>query len=103
MSSQGRRSTPLPKGWARIRVRILKRDRYVCQWPLDTGGLCGEPANEVDHKVGAAQGIDDHSDDNLQSLCSWHHARKTGREASAVAHAMPPRARPQEQHPGLIN
>ena len=65
MASQGRRSAPLPKGWHRIRGRILKRDRHVCQWPLGTGGICGEPANQVDHKVGAAQGVDDHSDETF--------------------------------------
>lgn len=103
MGSQGRRSAPLPKGWDRIRRRILKRDRHSCQRPLAIGGLCGEPANQVDHKVNAAQGVDDHSDENLWALCEWHHNQKTGREASAVAHAKPPRARPQEEHPGLIN
>ncbi|MER7794892.1 HNH endonuclease [Streptomyces sp. NPDC097640] len=102
MPSQGRRSAPLPKGWARIRQRILRRDGWVCQWPVATGGLCGEPANQVDHKVGAAQDVDCHSDSNLWSLCEWHHNRKTGAEASAVAHAKPPRRRPAEDHPGLI-
>lgn len=102
MSSQGRRSAPLPKGWHRTRGRILKRDGRVCQWPLVTGGICGEPANQVDHKIGAAQGVDDHSEANLWALCQWHHDQKTGREASAVAHARPPRARPTEAHPGLL-
>lgn len=102
MVSQGRRSAPLPKGWARIRARILRRDQHACQWPVITGGVCGEPANQVDHKINAAQGADDHSETNLWSLCQWHHDRKTGREASAVAHAKPPRARPAEAHPGLM-
>lgn len=101
MGSQGRRSAPLPKGWARIRTRILRRDRWVCQWPLATGGACAEPANQVDHIVPASIGGGD-GDDNLQSLCEWHHSQKTGREASAAAHALPPRARPTEAHPGLI-
>lgn len=103
MPSQGRRSAPLPKGWHRIRQRILRRDGWVCQWLVATGGLCGEPANQVDHKVGAAQGGDDHSDSNLWALCEWHHNRKTGGEASAVAHTRPPKRRPTEGHPGLIN
>jgi 5-methylcytosine-specific restriction protein A len=102
MGSQGRRSAPLPKGWPRIRARILKRDGWVCQWDVVTGGKCGEPANQVDHKVNAASGVDNHSDENLWSLCQWHHDQKTGREASAVAHAHPPRARPTEAHPGLL-
>lgn len=101
MSSQGRRSTPLPKGWHRIRARILKRDGRVCQWPLGTGGICGEAATDVDHIVPAALGGGD-EDSNLESLCRWHHNQKTGREASAFAHAKPPKNRPTEAHPGLV-
>ncbi|MFD5384257.1 HNH endonuclease [Streptomyces sp. NPDC127074] len=102
MPNQGRRSAPLPKGWHRIRRRILKRDGWMCQREIATGGKCAEPANEVDHIVPASHDGGD-GDDNLESLCTWHHAQKTGREASAVAHAKPPRARPQEKHPGFIN
>ena len=102
MPGQGRRTAPLPKSWPRIRARILKRDGHICQWPVVTGGICGEPANQVDHKVNAASGVDDHSAANLWALCKWHHEQKTGREASAVAHARPPRARPAEAHPGLL-
>lgn len=102
MSSQGRRSAPLPRGWeSKTRPRILRRDRYVCQWPMVTGGICGEPANEVDHKIPAHLGGPE-TDENYWALCSWHHARKTGREASAVAHARPPRRRPVQAHPGLL-
>lgn len=101
MSSQGRRSAPLPKGWPRIRARILRRDKHACQWPVITGGICGEPANQVDHKIPTHLGGPE-SDDNYWALCAYHHDRKTGREASAVAHAKPPRARPAEAHPGLL-
>jgi 5-methylcytosine-specific restriction endonuclease McrA len=99
--SQGRRSQPLPKGWGRLRARILRRDGYACQWPVATGGACGAHANQVDHKVGAQTGGSDELS-NLWALCEWHHNRKTGREASAVAHAQPPKARPAEPHPGMI-
>lgn len=103
MGSQGRRSAPLPKGWeSRTRPRILRRDRHVCQWPLDTGGICGEPANQVDHKIPAYLGGPE-VDENYWALCEWHHNKKTGREAAAASHAKPPRARPQEEHPGIIN
>ncbi|GAA2108105.1 HNH endonuclease [Streptomyces synnematoformans] len=100
-----RRALPMPKGWDRIRARILRRDHHRCQWPTGTtpAGICGEPANQVDHKIGAATGTDDHSDTNLWALCQWHHDRKTAHEASAIAHALPPRDRPREPHPGLIN
>lgn len=102
MSSQGRRSTPLPKGWERhTRPRILRRDKHACQWPVTTGGICGEPANQADHKIPAYLGGTD-EDENLWALCQYHHDKKTGREASAVAHAMAPRARPAQAHPGLL-
>lgn len=101
MPSQGRRSTPLPKGWPRTRRRILKRDGHLCQWPLSTGGICGEPATDVDHKNPAWLGGPD-DDNNLWALCGYHHDRKTAREASAAAHAKPPRRRPAQPHPGLL-
>jgi 5-methylcytosine-specific restriction endonuclease McrA len=101
MGSQGRRTQPLPKGWHRTRRRILRRDGWLCQWDVATGGQCGEPATDVDHKVPALLGGSD-EDSNLWALCGWHHDRKTGREASSAAHAKPPRARPTEQHPGMI-
>jgi 5-methylcytosine-specific restriction protein A len=101
MPSQGRRSAPLPKGWDRIRRRILRRDGYVCQWDVATGGKCGEAATDVDHKVPVSLGGAE-DDSNLQALCTWHHNQKTGHEASRAAHAKPPKARPTEPHPGLI-
>lgn len=102
MPSQGRRSAPLPKGWERhTRPRILRRDGHACQWPVVTGGICGEAANQVDHKIPAHLGGQER-DDNYWALCEWHHNQKTGREASAVAHAKPPRARPPAAHPGLL-
>lgn len=98
-----RRTAPMPKGWERrTRPRILRRDRHKCQWPLAAGGICGEPATDVDHKTPAHLGGSD-EDDNLWALCRWHHNKKTAAEASAAAHALPPRARPHEEHPGLIN
>lgn len=102
MPSQGRRSTPLPRGWHRTRGRILKRDGWVCQWPVVTGGLCGEPANQVDHKDPAWLGGSD-DEANLWALCQWHHDRKTASEASRAAHAKPPRRRPTERHPGMTD
>jgi 5-methylcytosine-specific restriction endonuclease McrA len=59
----------LPKNWARIRKRILRRDP-VCS-------ICGEsPSTEIDH----LRPGDDHGDSNLQGLCSPCHASKSGRE-----------------------
>jgi 5-methylcytosine-specific restriction protein A len=102
MPSQGRRSTPLPKGWDRIRRRILRRDGWACRWDTGQGSVCGAPANQVDHKLPASQGGTD-DDSNLWALCQWHHDLKTAHEASAAAHALPPRDRPAEPHPGLVD
>ncbi|MEU5976376.1 HNH endonuclease signature motif containing protein [Streptomyces sp. NPDC047315] len=103
MASQSRRTSPLPSNWARLRQRILRRDRHRCQRAHDhnPGGICGEPATDVDHITPAHLGGSD-DEVNLQALCRWHHDQKTGREASAAAHALPPRTRPAEAHPGLL-
>ncbi|MDS2171621.1 HNH endonuclease signature motif containing protein [Nesterenkonia sp. CL21] len=54
-------------------MRILRRDAYACQ-------LCGAEATEVDHiKAG-----DDHSDENLQAICTPCHARKSSSEGGAA-------------------
>lgn len=41
---------------------------------------------------------------NLQTLCAWHHKRKTQAESRAarLANPKPGQRHPQEQHPGLI-
>lgn len=64
----------LPNGWAKLRARILRRDRYRCQ----TQG-CRARATEVDHVINN----DDHDPTNLQSLCSPCHLKKTLAEAQA--------------------
>lgn len=103
--SQGRRSEPLPKGWARIRERILSRDAHACQWIKQDGSdeKCGEPARHVDHILNAARGGGD-QDANLQALCIYHHGVKTGAEgaAAAAANPQPTRRRDPEKHPGML-
>lgn len=86
----------LPRDWPLIRRRILERDGYQCTW-TDQGKRCPEPATDVDHRHRG----DDHSDANLRSLCSWHHARKSGREGNAARRPVITARRPAERHPGL--
>lgn len=84
------RSAPLPNDWPRRRRRILARDGSVCR--LQLAG-CEVTATEVDHVIPAAQGGTD-EDDNLQSVCTTCHRKKT------IQQRRPPRRRPNEPHPG---
>lgn len=90
------RARRLPRGWASIRARILRRDRNRCRWPLTYGGECGAPAGEVDHR----DDPDDHGDANLWALCSAHHRAKTQAESRAARSPSAARRRPPEPHPG---
>jgi 5-methylcytosine-specific restriction protein A len=84
-----RRRSELPADWARIRRRVLKRDFGLCV-------MCGGPANQVDH-IGDR---DNHSDDNLRSLCTPHHQSRTSAQGVAVRQArVKAKFRPQERHP----
>lgn len=67
------RRRPLPRDWPRIRARVLARDGYRCVQVLDDGRACPGTKLEVDHI--REDGPD--SMDNLQTLCHWHHAKKT--------------------------
>lgn len=96
------RTAPLPANWKALRERVLFRDGRRCQGEGDgIGRVCGAEATDVDHVVPASQGGTDDLD-NLQSLCRWHHRRKTGHEGgTAAAAANPSRVRRPERHPGL--
>lgn len=97
-----RRTKPRPKGWKKIRERIIKRDGGICQHRTEDGPICGQPARNVDHIVPVHLGGSD-DDANLQLLCDPHERRKTSSEAGKAAQAKRiPRKRPAEQHPGLL-
>lgn len=87
------RTAPLPPDWVTYRrPTVLRRDGYLCQI---RGPRCTTRATEVDHKGDNT----DHRLEMLQAACHTCHASKTGREARAK---QPNRARPREQHPGII-
>ena len=72
------RRSQLPKNWSQIVKKILHRDGHRCQYVGAYQEQCVDPATEVDH-------IDqnrnwDHSGNNLQALCEYHHAVKSSRE-----------------------
>lgn len=88
------RKSRLPSGWAKIRVRILERDR-ICV-------LCGvRPSRFCDHIVAKA---DLNEDSDLQGVCGPCHDQKSAREGAAAAKAKgrPGRKRPPEAHPGVL-
>ncbi|WTW96166.1 HNH endonuclease [Streptomycetaceae bacterium NBC_01309] len=92
------RRDELPPNWRReIVPRIKKRDRGVCQWPNDRGGICGREGTDVDH-IGDPQV---HADENLRLLCQWHHRKRTSAQGNAARTRITQR-RPPERHPGLI-
>lgn len=87
----------LPSNWQAI-VRLVKaRDGHRCTWTQNDGSRCPETTRlEVDH-IGNPH---DHSPDNLRTLCHWHHAQRTARQASASKRRAP-KMRTPEPHPGL--
>lgn len=88
----------LPHNWPAIRARILTRDGYQCTW-TEHGDRCPNPATDVDHIVPG----NDHRDQNLRSLCRYHHRWKSSSEGGrASAAARPSRYRPAEPHPGRV-
>lgn len=62
--------------WERLRKRVLRRDKYLCQIQTHCEGRA---ANEVDHRVPKAAGGTDEPD-NLQAACSRCHKAKTAQE-----------------------
>lgn len=91
------RKAELPSDWTTRRVRVLRRDGYRCQAVDSVGVMCGAHANQVDHiKPGP-----DHSLENLQALCRWHHARKSAGEGVAARRPRARQSRDPEVHPAF--
>jgi 5-methylcytosine-specific restriction protein A len=93
-----KRRLELPHDWDATRRRVLARDNWLCRYPRSRGGDCGQPATDVDHWVDR----DDHRDQSLRSLCSWHHKQKTAKESAEARRQIQDKTRhPVERHPGL--
>jgi 5-methylcytosine-specific restriction protein A len=90
------RRSQLPADWPAIRRRILQRDSHRCTW-IDNNRRCPEPATDVDH-IGNPS---DHTDNNLRSLCGWHHRRRTAMQGVAARQQPITQRRPSERHPGI--
>lgn len=91
-----RRRSPLPPDWNTRRQRVFTRDDWACT-------RCGhyDPSGktlECDH----IRDPDDHSLQNLQTLCTRCHREKTAHQANAARRRKYNRLRKPEPHPGLI-
>jgi 5-methylcytosine-specific restriction protein A len=64
--------------WNKLRLRILERDKYLCQSCLRTGRVTA--ANIVDHIKPKAQGGTD-DEENLEAICRPCHDDKTVRDS----------------------
>lgn len=76
---RGNQAVYQSKRWKQTRQIVLSRDNFCCV-ECEKEGLV-EPATVVDHIVAINQGGSVFGLDNLQSLCSMHHNRKSGGEA----------------------
>lgn len=98
--SSSDRASRLPPDWDERRAFVRARAGGRCEALLHDGTRCPAAGAECDH----VEPGDDHRATNLQWLCSWHHKRKTQREAAAALAAERARNAPrQRKHPGLID
>ena len=94
-SSSDRRAH-LPRGWAKLRAKVLERDGHRCQI---RGPACTIHATEVDH-IGHR---DDHDLGSLRAVCTACHTERTTEQAAdARATIRGRRYRAPEPHPGLV-
>lgn len=91
------RTSPRPLGWKTLRAQTLARDGHTCTW-IEDGERCTNEGTDCDH-IGDPE---DHSLDNLCTLCGPHHRKRTALQAQAARGEMPSRRRPRPAHPGLI-
>jgi hypothetical protein len=93
------RSEELPGDWPRLRAETLKHDNHRCVWPGRwSDRQCGALATDVDH----INDPHDHSWKNRQSLCVWHHQKKTQQESAAARRKQLAKLKhPVPRHPGL--
>lgn len=82
----------LPSNWQTLRRQVKARAKGQCEW-TEQGDRCTNPGTDCDHITPG----DDHSLNNLQWLCRFHHKIKTSRETRRATNR-----KPTEPHPGLI-
>lgn len=86
-----------------LREACLARDGHRCTAALRDGTRCTETTNlEADHIRGWRQG-EQLTVDQLQTLCAWHHRKKTQGEAARARAKARASIRPliDPRHPGI--
>lgn len=69
---------------AHVRRTVHKRDGGKCQWPVESGGVCGsEIRPELHHRTSRARGGPS-TPENLVTYCGFHHGIATRREFGVV-------------------
>ena len=92
------RVNELPRNWKQLRLQVLVRDGYQCTH-IDDYTRCTQRATDVDH----IEHGNNHSLNNLRSLCNWHHARKSSAEGNQSPNRQRETIRrPQPAHPGML-
>jgi 5-methylcytosine-specific restriction endonuclease McrA len=82
-------------------VAVLERDEHRCRWPRTErrSGICGSPANQVDHW----NDRDSYALEDLWSLCQYHHMHKTGMQGAEAQRRLLEKTRyPAERAPGIL-
>lgn len=94
------RKETLPPDWRQRRAAVFARDGNRCVIVKKNGRRCWDKATDCDH-IGSR---DDHSLQNLRSLCAWHHGKRSASQGGTASANRPKRQinRPPETHPGLI-
>lgn len=67
--------------WDRLRLLVLKRDRYLCQCSDCVNTSRVLPATEVDHRIPKSEGGTD-APGNLCAINTECHKRKTAKESA---------------------
>lgn len=70
------RKARLPDNWKALVGQVKQRAKGRCEWRLPSGKRCPRPGTDCDHRRPG----DDHRLENLQWLCTHHHAKKSAME-----------------------
>lgn len=95
------RRSRLPHDWAMRRAAVCTRANGQCEYiDQDTKLRCLFQGSECDHVIHG----DNHDLDNLQWLCTDHHAAKSSSEGNQAKRERRQRLmRRTEKHPGILD